>query len=156
AAGAGQSWRYDPPSGPPDAGASRTTSVSSPDEPVTRGAVRVIAASRLTKRYGTVTAVDGGDLRVDAGGVYALLGLNGAGKTTTIRMLLGMIRPTGGTVTVLGAPVTRQHRSVWARVGYLVETPAAYPELTVRENLEVVRRLRRLPERRAVDEVIER
>ena len=116
----------------------------------------VVAASQLSKRYGPVTAVDDVDLRVDAGEIYALLGLNGAGKTTTIRMMLGMIRPTGGSVALLGTPVGPAQRSVWARVGYLVETPAAYPELTVRENLEVVRRLRRLADRRAVDEVIER
>jgi ABC-2 type transport system ATP-binding protein len=116
----------------------------------------VVVASGLSKRYGSVTAVDGVDLRVDVGEIYALLGLNGAGKTTTIRMLLGMIRPSAGSVVLLGTPVGPARRSVWARVGYLVETPAAYPELTVRENLEVARRLRRLADRQAVDEVIER
>ena len=116
----------------------------------------VVSAAGLSKRYGAVTAVDGVDLRVDAGEIYALLGLNGAGKTTTIRMLLGMIRPTGGSVALLGTPVGPVQRSVWARVGYLVESPAAYPELTVRENLDVVRRLRKVADRRAVDEVIER
>jgi ABC-2 type transport system ATP-binding protein len=118
--------------------------------------VAVVSATGLSKRYGGVTAVDGVDLRVDAGEIYALLGLNGAGKTTTIRMLLGMIRPTGGSVSLLGTAVGPGQRSVWARVGYLVESPAAYPELTVRENLEVVRRLRRIADRRTVDEVIER
>ncbi len=116
----------------------------------------VVVASGLSKRYGAVTAVDRVDLRVDAGEIYALLGLNGAGKTTTIRMLLGMIRPTRGSVALLGTPVGPGRRSVWARVGYLVESPAAYPELTVRENLDVVRRLRRVADRRVVDEVIER
>jgi ABC-2 type transport system ATP-binding protein len=118
--------------------------------------VTVVAASGLSKRYGAVTAVDSVCLRVDAGDIYAMLGLNGAGKTTTIRMLLGLIRPTEGSLALLGTPVGPAQRSVWARVGYLVESPAAYPELTVRENLEVVRRLRRLVDRRAVDEVIER
>ncbi|WP_211370138.1 ABC transporter ATP-binding protein [Nonomuraea turkmeniaca] len=88
------------------------------------------------------------------GQIYALLGLNGAGKTTLIRMLLGMIAPTAGSVSVLGAAVTAGERSAWARVGYLVEVPVAYPELTVRENLHLVRRLRRLPG--GTDEVIER
>ena len=107
----------------------------------------VVSAAGLSKRYGGVTAVDGVDLRVDAGEIYALLGVNGAGKTTTIRMLRGMIRPTGGSVSLLGTAVGPGQRSVWARVGYLVESPAAYPELTVRENLEVVRRLRRIADR---------
>src|SRR5437773_8224747 len=115
----------------------------------------VVEASGLSKRYGDVTAVDGVSLRVDAGEIYALLGLNGAGKTTTIRMLLGMVRPTAGDVTLFGTRVGAD-RALWARVGYLVEMPAAYPELTVRENLDIVRRLRRLADRRAVDEVIER
>jgi ABC-2 type transport system ATP-binding protein len=117
--------------------------------------VLAVAASGLSKQYGPVSAVDGVDLHVDAGEIYALLGLNGAGKTTTIRMLLGMIRPTGGSAQLLGTPVGPAQRDLWARVGYLVETPAAYPQLTVRENLEVVRRLRKLTDQHAVDEVIE-
>ena len=82
------------------------------------------------------------------------MGLNGAGKTTLIRMLLGMVRPTAGTLGLAGRPVT--DRSVWAEVGYLVETPSAYPDLTVRENLEVARLLRRLPARSVVDEAVDR
>ena len=72
------------------------------------------------------------------GEIYAFLGLNGAGKTTTIRMLLGMIRPSEGAAYLLGKPVHPDARALWAQVGYLVETPHAYPELTVRENLEVL------------------
>ncbi|WP_347601499.1 ABC transporter ATP-binding protein [Acrocarpospora sp. B8E8] len=105
----------------------------------------VIEVNGVVKRYRDVTAVDEVSLRVQPGQIYALLGLNGAGKTTLIRMLLGMIAPTRGSVHVLGAAVSAGDRSAWARVGYLVEAPAAYPELTVRENLELVRRLRRLP-----------
>jgi ABC-2 type transport system ATP-binding protein len=116
----------------------------------------VIATAGLSKRYGEVTAVDGVSLRVDPGEIYALLGLNGAGKTTVIRTLLGMVRPSAGSVALFGTPVGRGQRAVWSRVGYLVETPSAYPELTVRENLEVARRLRRLADRRPVDEVIDR
>jgi len=111
-----------------------------------------IETAGVRKRFGDVVAVDGVSLTVRRGEIYALLGLNGAGKTTLIRMLLGMIRPGSGSVRVLGATVGAD-RAVWSRVGYLVESPAAYPELTVRENLEIVRRLRRLPER-AVAEVM--
>ncbi|WP_245633552.1 ABC transporter ATP-binding protein [Amycolatopsis jejuensis] len=113
-----------------------------------------ISTSNLTKRYGDVVAVDQLSLRIEPSEIYALLGLNGAGKTTTIRMLLGMARPTGGTVSVLGAPVRLGGHAVWSRVGYLVETPAAYPELTVIENLQVAGRLRGSTRAGAVEEVI--
>ena len=75
------------------------------------------------------------------GEIYGFLGLNGAGKTTTIRALLGMIRPSAGTVSLFGGPVGPNGRGPWRRVGHLVERPAAYPELSVRENLEIARRL---------------
>ncbi|MFI9847622.1 ABC transporter ATP-binding protein [Nonomuraea sp. NPDC051941] len=114
----------------------------------------VIEVTHLSKRYRDVPAVDDVTLHVRQGQIYALLGLNGAGKTTLIRMLLGMIAPTGGSVRVLGAAVSAGDRSAWARTGYLVEAASAYPELTVRENLEVIRRLRRLPG--TAEEIIER
>jgi ABC-2 type transport system ATP-binding protein len=115
-----------------------------------------IRADGLTKRYGAVCAVDDVSLRVGHGEIYAFLGLNGAGKTTTIRMLLGMIQPSAGTAHLLGRPVHADALALWAQVGYLVETPHAYPELTVRENLEVFRRLRRLRDVHVVDRIIER
>jgi ABC-2 type transport system ATP-binding protein len=115
-----------------------------------------ISADGLTKRYGAICAVDNVSLRVGRGEIYAFLGLNGAGKTTTIRMLLSMIRPTSGAASLLGLPVHADARELWAQVGYLVETPHAYPELTVRENLEVFRRLRGLRDPNAVERVIER
>jgi ABC-2 type transport system ATP-binding protein len=118
--------------------------------------VAAVEATGLVKRYREVTAVDQLSLRVEPGEIYALLGLNGAGKTTTIRMLLGMVKPTAGSVRIYGVPVRPGQRAVWSRVGYLVERSAAYPELTVRENLELVRRLRRLPDRGVVADVIER
>jgi ABC-2 type transport system ATP-binding protein len=116
----------------------------------------VIAADGLTKRYGDVLAVDHVALRVRPGQIYALLGLNGAGKSTLIRMLLGMVHPSGGSLTVLGAAVRTARADLWSRIGYLVETPVAYPELTVRENLDLTRRLRRLSDRGAVDAVLDR
>ena len=115
-----------------------------------------IDTSGLTKRYGAVTAVSDLGLRVRRGEIYGFLGLNGAGKTTTIRMLLGMIRPSAGNARVLGERVAAGAGALWARVGYLVETPHAYPELTVRENLRVFARLRGVPGRHAVAAVIER
>lgn len=125
--------------------------------PTNSARVPVIEVAGLTKRYPGALAVDDVDLSVHAGQIYALLGLNGAGKTTLIRMLLGMIAPTGGSAKVLGAAVTTGQRSAWARTGYLVEAPAAYPELTVRENLHLYARLRRLKHPgRHVEDIIER
>jgi ABC-2 type transport system ATP-binding protein len=124
--------------------------------PPTGPAGPVIDAVGLTKRYGDVTAVRDVSLRVRPGEIYGLLGLNGAGKTTMIRMLLGMVRPSAGRVELFGNQVRPGRLPIWGRVGYLVETPAAYPELTVRENLEIVYRLRRLARPTAVPEVIER
>jgi ABC-2 type transport system ATP-binding protein len=113
----------------------------------------VITVRGVSKDYGQVVAVDNVTLDVQPGEVYALLGLNGAGKTTLIRMLLGMVRPTAGCLGVTGRPVG--DRSVWSQVGYLVESPSAYPELTVRENLEVVRRLRKVDAGSCVDDAID-
>lgn len=115
-----------------------------------------ISTANLTKQYGDYLAVNAVSLQAAPGEIYAFLGLNGAGKTTTIRMLLGMVRPTGGTARILGMPVHASARRLWAQVGYLVETPHAYPELTVRENLEACRRLRQVRDPQAVGRVLER
>ncbi len=82
--------------------------------------------------------------------------MNGAGKTTTIRALLGMIRPSEGKVKILGQEVGPGGRGPWARVGHLVESPSAYPEVSVRENLEIARRLQGISDTGATTRVIER
>jgi ABC-2 type transport system ATP-binding protein len=115
-----------------------------------------IETNNLVKRYGDVTAVDDLSLRVAQGEIYAFLGLNGAGKTTTIRLLLGMVKPTSGEARVLGTRIRVGDKKPWDSVGYLVETADAYPELSVRENLEAMRRLRPGTAPQAVDRVIER
>jgi ABC-2 type transport system ATP-binding protein len=116
-----------------------------------------VMTSGLTKRYrGEVLAVDRVDLRVARGEIYAFLGLNGAGKSTTIRMLLGMIRPTAGHAELFGERVQAGATDLWRRVGHLVESATAYPELTVRENLDVARRLAGVPDRQVVGRMIER
>jgi len=115
----------------------------------------VVAAAGLTKRYRDVVAVDKLTLNIEQGEIYAFVGLNGAGKTTTIRMLLGMIKPDAGVVSLFGTKIHPGITSIWQRVGYLVETPHAYPDLTVRENLEIVRRLRKLNDTGAVERVME-
>jgi len=115
-----------------------------------------IETSGLSKSYGHVRAVDSVDLRVGKGEIYGFLGLNGAGKTTTIRALLGMIRPSAGSASLLGQAIGPHGRGPWRRVGHLVEAPAAYPELTVCENLEIARRLHGVADRRATSRAIER
>ena len=116
-----------------------------------------IATKGLTKRYrGGVLAVDHVDLRVARGEIYGFLGLNGAGKSTTIRMLLGMIRPTAGEAELFGQRVTAGGTILWRRVGHLVESATAYQELSVRDNLDIARRLAGMTDRGAVDRVIER
>jgi ABC-2 type transport system ATP-binding protein len=115
-----------------------------------------IETENLSKHYRQVRAVKQLTLQVSEGEIYAFLGLNGAGKTTTIRMLLGMIRPTTGTARVLQSRVKLGSREPWATVGYMVEDPHAYPELSVWENLEVARRLHPGTPPAAVGQVIER
>jgi ABC-2 type transport system ATP-binding protein len=115
-----------------------------------------IETEDLGKRFGDVRAVEHLSLRVTDGEIYAFLGLNGAGKTTTIRMLLGMIKPTTGYAQVLQTRVCLGSRKPWESVGYLVEIPHAYPELTVVENLEVSRRLHPGTKPEAVSQMIER
>jgi ABC-2 type transport system ATP-binding protein len=114
-----------------------------------------IQTRSLRKSYGPTLAVDGLSLRVEPGEIYGFLGLNGAGKTTTIRMLLGMISADAGDAQVLGQSV-RSGRGPWESVGYLVENPTAYTSLSVRENLEVVRRLRPGLPKDAIDRAMAR
>jgi ABC-type multidrug transport system ATPase subunit len=96
----------------------------------------VIGTEDLTKRYGRLIAVDRLTLRVHAGEVYGFLGPNGAGKTTTLRMLLGLVRPTSGRATVLGAwPGSAEGLG---RIGALIEAPGFYPFLSARDNLRVM------------------
>jgi ABC-2 type transport system ATP-binding protein len=114
----------------------------------------VIRTENLTKEYKDVTAVSGISLNVRKGEIYGFLGLNGAGKTTTIRMLLGMINPSSGGAFINGKKVRSGSTDLWKDCGYLVEVPYAYPELTVRENLEIIRRLRLIPDINAVDSVM--
>jgi ABC-type multidrug transport system ATPase subunit len=94
-----------------------------------------IVSSGLTKRFRRQIAVDRIDLDVPRGAVYGFLGPNGSGKTTTIRMLLGLISPTAGEITLFGLPMPSAARSVLWRVGSLVEGPAFHPYLSGRANL---------------------
>jgi ABC-2 type transport system ATP-binding protein len=116
----------------------------------------IIETKNLTKTFGRFTATDAISLSVKKGEIFGFLGLNGAGKTTTIRMLLGMIRPSSGESYLNGHRVSAGNLSLWKEVGFLVEIPYSYPELTVMENLEMMRRLRLVSDRNAVPAVIEK
>jgi ABC-2 type transport system ATP-binding protein len=98
----------------------------------------VIITHGLTKRFGRTLAVDAVDLQVREGDRYGFLGPNGSGKTTLVRMLLGLVYATSGTIEVLGQPVPRRLASVLPSVGALVEGPAAYPHLSGRRNLALL------------------
>ena len=95
----------------------------------------VIRTRRLTKRYGSLTAVDDLDLEIHRGEIFGLLGQNGAGKTTTILMLLGLTEPTSGEAQVMGLDPRREPRQVKRRVGYLPDAVGFYGGLTGRQNL---------------------
>ncbi len=113
----------------------------------------VVQTKELTKRYGDRLAVDRVSMTVRRGEVYGFLGHNGAGKTTTLRMMLGLVRPSAGSASVLGQPAGVP--AVTARVGALIEGPGFYPYLSGRANLQVLARYRGI-EGPAIDQALER
>lgn len=112
-----------------------------------------ISTLGLSKNFGPVKAVTHINLDVRPGEIYGFLGRNGAGKTTTIRMLLGLIRPNEGEMSIFGESVRKRRLKALQKVGFLVESAASYPNLTVRENLEIQRLLTGTP-KGAVERVI--
>src|SRR5215210_2136034 len=105
-----------------------------------------VNAAGLCRSFGPERAVDHVDLQVLPGQIHALVGLNGAGKTTLMRLLLSMLRPNRGSVTLFGRPVNNAGTDLWRRVGHMLDTPFGYPELTLTENLRCAALLRRLPD----------
>ena len=119
----------------------------------------MIEVQHLTKRYGPTTAVDDVSFRVERGEVLGFLGPNGAGKTTTMRVLTGYMPPSEGKAIVAGYDVSEQPIEAKRRTGYLPETPPLYPEMTVRDYLAFVARIKGVPrgDRKArVNTVMER
>ena len=113
----------------------------------------------LTRRFGKFTAVDGIDLRIPRGKIYGFLGPNGSGKSTTIRMLCGLLEPSGGEATVLGHSVPREAEALRRKIGYMTQSFSLYGDLSARENLDFMADVFTLPapKRRArVDEALKR
>src|SRR3982751_2521881 len=105
----------------------------------------VISTQSITKAFNGKSAVRNLSLEVQQGSIYAFLGPNGAGKSTTIRMLLGLLRPTGGSLSLFGLDLRHHRAEILARTGSLVETPSLYEHLTAKENLEIPRRILSAP-----------
>jgi ABC-2 type transport system ATP-binding protein len=112
----------------------------------------VLVLERVSKRFGDFTAVDDVSLTVPRGAVYGFLGPNGAGKTTTIKMLTGLIAPTGGRATILGDEVPSP--DAMGRVGFLPENPYVYPYLTPREFVSLCGRLNGMSGKKLASEVL--
>lgn len=113
----------------------------------------VIQTKGLYKTYRNRAAVDNLNLEITRGDIYGFLGPNGAGKTTTIRMLLGLIKPTRGSIHLFGKDLTKEKMNILRRTGSLVEYPSYYGHLTAIENLEALRRIIGGPKSR-IDEVL--
>lgn len=93
----------------------------------------VVETKELHKHFGSIRAVDGINLSVQSGEIFGLIGPNGSGKTTLIRLLIGLLLPTSGSIKLLGEDVP--NKGILAEVGYMTQTSALYEELTVRENI---------------------
>jgi len=106
----------------------------------------VIQTNGLTKTYGSRRAVNQVQLEIGRGDIYGFLGPNGAGKTTTIRMLLGLIKPTQGTIRIFGKELRKEKLAILRKVGSLVESPSYYAHLSAYENLEAIRRILDVPQ----------
>jgi len=116
-----------------------------------------IDVAGMTKRFGSLTAVDRVDLRVQTGEVCGFLGPNGSGKTTFLRMLCGLLRPDAGSGTCLGRDIIRDSEAVKRQVGYMTQRFSFYEDLSVCENLDFVARVYSVKDRRrAVREALER
>ena len=113
----------------------------------------MIEVQHITKRYGRVTAVDDVSFRVERGEILGFLGPNGAGKTTTMRILTGYMPPTEGRATVAGFDVFTHPIDAKRRTGYLPETPPLYPDMTVREYLDFVARIKNVAPKERRDRV---
>lgn len=102
----------------------------------------VIETDHLTKKYNSQVSVDSLNLHVPRGKIYGLLGRNGAGKTTTMKLLLNLVKPTSGTITLFGEKSSERTQKTYYRIGSIIENPGFYENLTASENLEILAKLR--------------
>src|ERR1041384_6446527 len=109
----------------------------------------------LTRRFGSFTAVDGVDLSIPRGQIYGFLGPNGAGKSTTIRMLCGLLEPSGGEAEVLGYDIPREAEALRRKIGYMTQQFSLYGDLTVKENLEFMADVFSITGKRRVERIRE-
>ena len=114
----------------------------------------IITTEQLTKKYKNFISVNKVSMHIQKGRIYGFLGPNGAGKSTTMKMLLGLTSPTGGGFTVDGGHFPDDRISILKKVGSFIESPSFYANLTGRENLDIIRRILRLPES-AVNDALE-
>ena len=114
-----------------------------------------IQLDRLTKNFGDYHAVSNLSLEVNGGEIFGFLGLNGAGKSTTIKMMLSLLKPSSGSIYMLGNKVNSGTHKLWEQVGYL-EDATYYPGLTVIENLDIARRMQMISDRQSIIRVIQK
>ena len=116
---------------------------------------KVIQTKELTKKYGEQTVVNQVNLHVKKGRIYGLLGRNGAGKTTSMKMMLGLTAATSGSIELFGSPLWGNEKTIYPRIGAMIEHPGFYPNLTGTENLEIFAKLRGTASNHAVKHALE-
>ena len=110
--------------------------------------IDTISTTNLSKRYGNFVAVNNINLKIQEGSIYGFLGPNGAGKTTTMKLILGLVRRTTGTISIFNKPVNNKNRlSILKNIGSLIESPSYYGHLTGEENLKLFGKLKGIPEK---------
>ncbi|MBP3887734.1 MAG: ABC transporter ATP-binding protein [Cellulosilyticum sp.] len=114
----------------------------------------IIQTEGLCKKYNKQLVVNQVDMHIKKGQIYGLVGKNGAGKTTIMKMLTGLIHPTSGTIHILGQSFDNQIARVGDRIGNILETPAFFPYLSARDNLEYYRKQKGIPEKECVEELL--
>ncbi|MFD3448913.1 ATP-binding cassette domain-containing protein [Microbacteriaceae bacterium 4G12] len=113
----------------------------------------IVQTQNLSKTYGAIKLVNKVNLHVQKGEIYGFLGPNGAGKTTTLKMLLGLIKPSEGTINIFGESLSKDRSSILQHTGSLIESPSYYGHLTGLENMKIMQRLRNVPNKN-VDEAL--